>query len=176
MPNHVDGALVHAMSGYELSRVRTELCQLRIFPTVAPHPVQPNREFSGHGHLGNSFFPAQRQVHIPTPPVRITTHRCLRCFHQQEAQQCVALLADVSQPLPAGYNALRRNHLSGPSRPTIIFGNARPMSCLETTYTLHSPLGFRIHFFPNPFDHPKDPATSRRCSQLHSRPPSSALA
>jgi hypothetical protein len=25
MPNQVDGALVHAMSGYELSRVRTEL-------------------------------------------------------------------------------------------------------------------------------------------------------
>jgi hypothetical protein len=25
MPNHLDDALVHAMSGYELSRVRTEL-------------------------------------------------------------------------------------------------------------------------------------------------------
>src|ERR1035438_8662767 len=109
MPNQVDDALLHAMSGYELSRVRTELDHLRILPTVAPHPVQPNGEFSGHGHLGNSFFPAHRQVHIPTPPVLVTPYGSLRCFHQQEAQQRIALLADMSQPLPAGTGVLTRN-------------------------------------------------------------------
>src|SRR6266436_5728929 len=36
--------LVHAMPGTELSRVRTELDPLCIFPTVPPHPVHPNRE------------------------------------------------------------------------------------------------------------------------------------
>jgi hypothetical protein len=55
MPIHVDGVLVHAMSGYELSRVRTEFDPLRILPAVPPHPVQPNRESSGHRHLGNTF-------------------------------------------------------------------------------------------------------------------------
>ncbi len=86
MPNQVDGALLHAMSGYELSRVRTELDHLRIVPTIAPHPVQPNGKFPGHGHFGNSFFSAHHQVQIATPPVRVTPCGCLRCFHQQKTQ------------------------------------------------------------------------------------------
>src|SRR6267378_1085121 len=109
MPNHVDDALLHAMPDSELSRVRTELNQLRIIPTVAPHPVQPNPEFPGHRYLGNAFLSTHRQVHIPTPPVRIRTHRCLRCFSQQVAQQRVALLADVSQSLPASTGVLTGN-------------------------------------------------------------------
>ena len=109
MPNHVDDVLLHAMDDSELSRVRTEFNQLRILPIVAPHPVQPNGKFSGHGHFGNSFFPAHHQVHIPTPPICIAPCGCLCCFHQQEAQQCIALLADVSQPLPAGTGVLARN-------------------------------------------------------------------
>jgi hypothetical protein len=48
MPNQVHGALIHAMSGYELSRVRTELYRPRILPTIPPHPVQPNSESSGN--------------------------------------------------------------------------------------------------------------------------------
>jgi hypothetical protein len=43
-------------------------------PTVAPHRLQPNRELSGHGHLGDAFLSRHRQVRIPPPPVRITTH------------------------------------------------------------------------------------------------------
>lgn len=39
-----------AISG--LSRMRTELFQLLIVPSLAPHPVQTNREFPGHGYLG----------------------------------------------------------------------------------------------------------------------------
>ena len=83
--------------------------QLRILPIVAPHPVQPNSEFSGHGHFGNSFFPAHHQVHIPTSPVRVAPCGCLRCFSQQVAQQFIALLADVPQPLPAATGVLARN-------------------------------------------------------------------
>jgi hypothetical protein len=48
-------------------------------------------------------------------PMRLTAHRDLRRFHQQEPQQRVALFADVSQasPIPAGF--LRRNqaHIAG---------------------------------------------------------------
>jgi hypothetical protein len=109
MPNHVDDVLLHAMDDSELSRVRTEFNQLRILPIVAPHPVQPNGKFSGHGHFGNSFFPAHHQVHIPTSPICIAPCGCLCCFHQQEAQQGIALLANVSQPLPAGTGVLARN-------------------------------------------------------------------
>src|SRR5258708_23927813 len=107
--NSLGDAMLHAMPGCELSRVRTELDQLRIVPTVSPHPVQPNTELSGHRHLGNAFLSTHRQVYIPTPPVRIRTHRCLRCFSQQVTQQCVALLADMSQPLSAGTGVFTGN-------------------------------------------------------------------
>ena len=60
MPIQMDGVLLHAMSGSELSRVRTELDPLSIFPTVPPHPVHPNREYSGHGHLGDVPLSTQR--------------------------------------------------------------------------------------------------------------------
>ncbi len=109
MPNQVHGALVHAMSGNELSRVRTELDRLRILPTVPPHPVQPNSKPSGHGHLGDSAFSTHRQMQVPAPSIRITTHGGLCCFHQQKTQQRIALLADVSQPLPSGTGVLRRD-------------------------------------------------------------------
>ena len=44
MPHHVDGVLLHAMSGTELSRVRTELERLRILTTIPPHPVQTDSQ------------------------------------------------------------------------------------------------------------------------------------
>jgi hypothetical protein len=71
MPIHLDGVLVHAMSGSELSRVRTKLDPLRIFPTVPPHPVHANRESSRHGHLGYVPLPPHGQVHIASSPDRI---------------------------------------------------------------------------------------------------------
>src|ERR1700730_5510225 len=97
------------MPGTELSRVRTELDPLWIFPTVPPHPVHPNRESSGHGHLGDVSLPAHRQVYVPSPPVRIPTRCGLRCFSQQETQQTAALLADVCQPLRASTGVLARD-------------------------------------------------------------------
>ena len=109
MPIHWGGVLVHAMPDTELSRVRTELDPLSIFPTVPPHPVHPNRESSGHGHLGDVPLPAHRQVYVPSPPVRIPTRCGLRCCSQQETQQRAALLGDVSQPLMASTGVLARD-------------------------------------------------------------------
>src|SRR5580658_2964620 len=109
MPNQVDGVLVHSMSDYELSRVRTELYQLPILPTIPPHPVQPHGDSSRHRHLGNVSCSPHGQVRVPATPVRIATHCRLRCFSQQIAQQHVALLADVPEPLPARAGILRRN-------------------------------------------------------------------
>ncbi len=60
MPNQVDDALLHAMSGNELSRVRTELYGLRILTAIPPHPIQPNCQSPPHGHLGDTLFPTHR--------------------------------------------------------------------------------------------------------------------
>src|SRR5438046_849107 len=91
------------------SLLRSELDLLRIIPTLSPPPVQPPPELAGRRHFGNAFLSTQCRVYIPTPPVRFRTHRCLRCFSQQVAQQCVALLADVSEPLPASTGVFTGN-------------------------------------------------------------------
>ena len=109
MPIHFHGVLAHAMSGYELSRVRTEFNPLRILPTVSPHPVQSNRESSGHGYLGNASLPTHRQVHVPSSPVRITSCRCLCRFSQQESEQGTPLFGDVPQPLMTRTGVLLRD-------------------------------------------------------------------
>jgi len=56
------------------------------------------------------LWPAHRQVHVPTSPVGMDTRRRLGRLHQQEAQQGIALLADVPQALLAGTRVLTRNH------------------------------------------------------------------
>ena len=109
MPNQIHSVLVHTMSGYELSRVRTERYRTVHNPIRSPHPVQPNGQPASHGYLGNASFPTHRQVHVPTSPVWVGTNGSLRCFHQQETQQSAALLADVSQSLPACTGILGRN-------------------------------------------------------------------
>src|SRR5437660_8880641 len=75
--------------------------QLRILPIVAPHPVQPNSEYSGHAHFGNSFFPAHHQLPTPTTPVRVARARSLRCISHQEAQQFIDFLPDDPHRFPA---------------------------------------------------------------------------
>src|ERR1700732_2173228 len=110
MPHLVHGVLLHAMSGTELSRIRTELQRLRILTTIPPHPVQPNRQPAPHRYLGNALVPTHRQVNVPTSPVGMDTRRRLGRLHQQEAQQGVTLLADVPQSLLASTGVLTRNH------------------------------------------------------------------
>src|SRR5216684_2628665 len=110
MPNPVDGVLVHSMSGTELSRVRTELHRRRILAAVSPHPVQADSQPATHCYLGNALVPTHRQVHVPTPPVRVATRSCLSSLHQQETQQGAALLADVPEPLLAATGVLAGDH------------------------------------------------------------------
>src|SRR5580700_5246963 len=98
------------MSGSELSRVRTALNGLRILAAIPPHPIQLNRHPAPHRYLGNAFVSTHRQVYVATSPVRMDSCRRLGSFHQQEAQQGTALLADVSQPLLVSTGVFTRNH------------------------------------------------------------------
>ena len=109
MPIQVHDVLPHTISGTELSRVRTELDQLRILPSSSPHPVQANPQPAPMATLAMFLCRTHGQVPIATPPVRITTYGRLCCLHQQVTQQRTALLADVSQPLFAATGVLARN-------------------------------------------------------------------
>ena len=115
MPNHYAGDLLHTMAISGLSRVRTELFKLTVVQTLAPHPVQVNRQLSGHRYLRDLPSSAHGQVEELAAPLRLTAHRDLRRFHQQEPQQRVALFADVSQSSPIAAGFLRRNqtHIAG---------------------------------------------------------------
>src|ERR1035438_49027 len=100
MPNQVGGDLLHTMDVVGLSRVRTELYNLFVIPFLAPHPEQTDGEFTCHGYLGDSGIP---------PPRRIGTDVSLCRFHQQETQQSVTLLADMSQSLTIGAGVFAGN-------------------------------------------------------------------
>src|SRR6266404_3281497 len=62
IPNHyIDDLLqITAISG--LSRVRTELLQLRVIPFLAPHPVQVDGKFSSHRYFRNLPSPSHGQL------------------------------------------------------------------------------------------------------------------
>src|SRR6202045_455427 len=140
MPIHVHDVLPHTISGTELSRVRTELYQLRIFPSSSPHPVQANSQSASHGYFRNVPLPTHGQVPIATAPVRITTYGRLCGLHQQETQQRTALLANVSQPLFAATGFLGCNlpHIAaallGTSQPCWRSDSPHIGLCLEWAY------------------------------------------
>jgi hypothetical protein len=69
MPNQVHGVVLHAMSGTELSRVRTALERRRILTSIPSHPVQANPQLPAHRYLGNALVPTHRQVNVPTSPL-----------------------------------------------------------------------------------------------------------
>ena len=62
MPNHYAGDLLHTLAISGLSRVRTELFELTVIPALAPHPVQVNRQLSGHRYLRDLSSPAHGEV------------------------------------------------------------------------------------------------------------------
>ena len=115
MPNHYAGDLLHTMAISGLSRVRTELFKLTVVQTLTPHPVQMNRQFSGHRYFRNLPSSAHREVEEPAAPLWLAPYCDLRRCHQQKAQQHVALLADVSQSAPIAAGLFRRNqpHVAG---------------------------------------------------------------
>ena len=92
----------------ELSRVRTELDPLLVIPSLTHHPAQVHRQSPGHRDFGGFPSSPHHEVAILATTLRLTAHRDLRGFHQQEAQQHVALLADVSQSAPIAARLLLR--------------------------------------------------------------------
>ena len=102
-----------AISG--LSRVRTELLELTVIPTLTPHPVQMYRQLSSHRYFGDLPAAPRGEVKELAAPLRLTAHRDLGRFHQQEAQQRVALFADVpeSAAIAALVTAIRANLRGG---------------------------------------------------------------
>ena len=107
MPNHYGGDLLHTMGISGLSRVRTELLHFVVVPSATPHPVQLDRQLPGHRHLGDLASAAHRQMKKLVAPLWLAAHRDLRRFHQQEPQQCVALLTDVAQSAPVATRLFR---------------------------------------------------------------------
>jgi hypothetical protein len=92
----------------EFSTLRTELLHLFVVPSAPPYPVQLDCQLPRHRYLGDLPSAPHGQVKELDVPVWIAAHRDLRCFHEQEAQQNVALLADVAQPSPVSARLLRR--------------------------------------------------------------------
>jgi len=109
MPNHYVGDLLHTIGISGLSRVRTELLQLAVVASPAPHPVQMHRQLAGHRHFRNLSSTSHRQMKELAAPLRLAAHRHLRRFHQQKPEQHVPLLADVSQSAPIAAGFFRRN-------------------------------------------------------------------
>jgi len=101
IPNQLLGVQLHTLAISGLSRVRTELFQLLVIPSLAPHPIHANRQSPRHGDLGDLPPSLHRQVKVLTAPFRIATHCDLRRFHQQETQQRVALFRDVAPAVAA---------------------------------------------------------------------------
>ena len=64
----------HTMAISGLSRVRTELVQLLVIPSLAQHPVHPNGESARHRNFGDLPSPSHRQVEVLTPPFRVAAH------------------------------------------------------------------------------------------------------
>src|SRR5215471_13062018 len=62
MLNQNVGDLLRTIERSELSQVRTEVLQLLIIPSLAPHPKQPHRQLSCHSHFGDGFVAAHRQM------------------------------------------------------------------------------------------------------------------
>ena len=82
MPIQVDGVLVHAISGTELCRVRTEPPQLCVFPTQAQSPKREEevpagkvRSLGQHGDLARHIRKQSRRYGRFGLTFKI--HRCL---------------------------------------------------------------------------------------------------
>src|SRR6266576_94957 len=57
MPNQLLGVQMHTLAISGLSRVRTELPQLLVIPSLTPHSVEANGEFPRHRDLGSCSCP-----------------------------------------------------------------------------------------------------------------------
>ena len=87
MPNHYAGDLLSHLAISGLSRVRTELFELTVIPALVPHPVQVNRQLSGHRYLRDLSSPAHDEVEELAAPVLVAAYRDLGRLNQQIAKQ-----------------------------------------------------------------------------------------
>ncbi len=62
MPNQSADDLFHTVDLHELPRVRTELQNLLVVPSLAQHPIQADAESARHRYLGDALFPAHGQM------------------------------------------------------------------------------------------------------------------
>ena len=85
------------------------ISNLLVILSVAHHPKQTNREFPGHGDLGDLSPAPHHQVDVLTAPFWNRTGCHLRRFHSQEAQHRIALLGDMSQPSSFSARLLQRH-------------------------------------------------------------------
>jgi hypothetical protein len=69
------------------SRVRTELFELTVIPALAPHPVQVNRQLSGHRYLRDLSSSAHGEVEEVAAPVPLAAYRDLGRFDPRIAKQ-----------------------------------------------------------------------------------------
>jgi len=88
--------------------VRTEGLHFVVVPAASPHPVQLDCQLAGHRDFGDLAPAPHGQVKELAAPLRLAAHRDLGGFYQQEAQQRVALLADVAQPSPISARCWQR--------------------------------------------------------------------
>src|SRR5215471_10660415 len=80
MANQYLGVLLHTMTISGLSCVRTEPLPLLVVPSLAPHPVQANRQLTSHGNFGGLSSSPPHQVVILAAPFGQTAHGHLRRF------------------------------------------------------------------------------------------------
>jgi len=62
VPNQLPDDLLLTTDVYELPRVRTELQNLLVVPSLAPHPEQAHAQSARHRYFGDALFPAHGQM------------------------------------------------------------------------------------------------------------------
>ncbi len=89
--------LASVLSG--TSRVSTPAPELGVVDFVAEHAVEPQDELAGHGDDGDGSIFASLQVEEEATEVVVAAEGGVSGFDEQETEQAVALLADVTPAL-----------------------------------------------------------------------------
>ncbi len=99
MPNQVGGDLLHTLSEFKLSRVRTELQMLLIVITLPPHPVETDGQSAGHRHLSDGPLTTLAQMDVATSPVGIVANGSLGGLGQQVTNAQIPVTLKKARPL-----------------------------------------------------------------------------
>jgi hypothetical protein len=103
MPNQLLGVLLHTLAISGLSRARTELFQLLVIPSLAPHPVQAIRQSPRHRDLGNLPPSPHRQILTAPHSWSLRTVTCAASTSRKRGNELPCFVMCPSRsPLPAG--------------------------------------------------------------------------